>query len=88
MCVFFLSIIWLKIYSKSFLPKKNKWRTEAVQELSVSLSLSDLQHRESGYWKKEYIIKKIASGQAGVIHLLKSVNTYTGLPVETKNVIK
>ncbi|XP_060100058.1 F-box only protein 15 isoform X2 [Heteronotia binoei] len=80
--------IWLKIYSKSFLPKRNKWRTEAVQELSVSLSLSDLQHRESGYWKKEYIIKKIASGKAGIIHLLKSINTYTGLPVETKNAIK
>ncbi|XP_015272220.1 PREDICTED: F-box only protein 15 [Gekko japonicus] len=80
--------IWLKIYSKSFLPKRNKWKTEAVQELSVSLRLSDLQHKESGYWKKEYIIKKIASGKAGIIHLLQSVNTYTGLPVETKNAIK
>ncbi|XP_054841465.1 F-box only protein 15 [Eublepharis macularius] len=80
--------IWLKIYSQSFLRKKSKWKTETVQNSGVSLSLSDSQHKESGYWKKEYIIKKIASGKAGIIHLLKSVNTYTGLPVETKNAIK
>uniref|UniRef100_A0ACB8FD13 Uncharacterized protein n=2 Tax=Sphaerodactylus townsendi TaxID=933632 RepID=A0ACB8FD13_9SAUR len=82
------NMIWLKIYSKSFLPKRDKWRTEVVQKSAVSSNPYDSQPRESGYWKKEYIVRKIASGKARIIQLLRPVNTYTGLPVETKNAIK
>ncbi|XP_028593285.2 F-box only protein 15 isoform X1 [Podarcis muralis] len=80
--------IWFKIYSKSFLPKRKKWRTESAQESAVSLNLPELQDRESGYWKKEYIMKKIAAGKADLIQLLKPINTRTGLPVKTKEAIK
>ncbi|XP_062986576.1 F-box only protein 15 isoform X2 [Elgaria multicarinata webbii] len=82
------NIIWIKIYSKSFLPKRKKWRTESVQEPADSLSFLGLQDRESGYWKKEYIVKEIAAGKTDIIQLLKPVNAYTGLPVKTKDVIK
>ncbi|XP_061450543.1 F-box only protein 15 isoform X2 [Rhineura floridana] len=80
--------IWLKIYSKSFLPKIKKWRAESAQESSVSLNLPELLDRESGYWKKEYILKKIAVGKADVIQVLKPINTCTGLPLKTKEAIK
>uniref|UniRef100_A0A8D2LVM0 F-box protein 15 n=1 Tax=Varanus komodoensis TaxID=61221 RepID=A0A8D2LVM0_VARKO len=78
--------IWFKIYSKSFFPKRKKWRT--VQEPDNSISLLELQDREAGYWKKEYLVKKIAAGKNEIIQLLKPINTYTGLPVKTKEVIK
>ncbi|XP_034982133.1 F-box only protein 15 isoform X2 [Zootoca vivipara] len=80
--------IWFKIYSKSFLPKRKKWRTGSAQESAVSLNLPELQDRESGYWKKEYIMKKIAAGKADLIQLLKPINTCTGLPLKTKEAIK
>ncbi|XP_053101754.1 F-box only protein 15 isoform X2 [Hemicordylus capensis] len=75
--------IWFKIYSKCFPPKRKLWKIESVQKPAVPLSLLEL-----GFWKKEYIVKKIAAGKDDIIQLLKPINTYTGLPVKTKEAIK
>lgn len=86
--VFLPSTIWFKIYSKSFLPKRKYCKIQPVQESVVSFNLPEWQDREPGYWKREYILKKIAAGKADVIQLLKSINTYTGLPFKIKKAIK
>lgn len=50
-----------------------------------SLSVED---KEPGYWKKEYITKQRASVKAALAQVLKPVNTYTGLPVKTKEALR
>ncbi|XP_042321809.1 F-box only protein 15 isoform X2 [Sceloporus undulatus] len=84
--------IWFKIYSKSFQPKRKKWQTKSVQEPVVdpvaSERLPEFLNREEGYWKKEYIEKKISADRADIIQLLKPINTYTGLPLKTKEAIR
>ncbi|KAM3839685.1 F-box only protein 15 [Vipera latastei] len=83
------NVVWFKIYSKSFLPKRKKWRTKSVQEKdSTSLSFPELQDSKSTCWKREYFKKKIAAQRSSVIQLLKPINTYTGLPLKTKEAIK
>ncbi|XP_063155111.1 F-box only protein 15 [Candoia aspera] len=83
------NVIWFKIYSKSFLPKRKKWRTTSVKETDcTSLSFLELQDSKSRYWKREYIMKKIAAQRSSIIQLLKPINTYIGLPLKTKEAIK
>uniref|UniRef100_A0A8D0FXY9 F-box protein 15 n=1 Tax=Sphenodon punctatus TaxID=8508 RepID=A0A8D0FXY9_SPHPU len=81
------NMIWLKIYS-FFLPKRTNWKAKSVDEAAVSMNLTTLQDRESGYWKKEYIVKQITTGKTGITQLLKPINAYTGLPLKTKEAIK
>nr|XP_060630968.1 F-box only protein 15 [Anolis sagrei ordinatus] len=85
--------IWFKIYSESLLPTRKKWTIKSVDESAAEepvtcLNLPEFQNRESGYWKKEYIAKKIAAGRADIIRLLKPINTYTGLPLKTKQAVR
>ncbi|KAJ7338633.1 hypothetical protein JRQ81_012535 [Phrynocephalus forsythii] len=80
--------LWFKIYTSAFLPKRKKWRAESVEKATVPLSPLESQERELGYWKKEYILKNIAAVTADIIQLLKPINTYTGLPLKTKEAIK
>uniref|UniRef100_A0A2D4MJF1 F-box domain-containing protein n=4 Tax=Micrurus spixii TaxID=129469 RepID=A0A2D4MJF1_9SAUR len=83
------NVIWFKIYSKSFLPKIKVWKTTSVQEKDcTSLSFPELQDSKSSCWKREYFMKKIAAQRSSVIQLLKPINTYTGLPLKTKEAIK
>ncbi|XP_013921339.1 PREDICTED: F-box only protein 15 [Thamnophis sirtalis] len=83
------NVIWFKIYSKSFLPKRKVWRTKSDQEKDcTSLSFPELQDAKSRCWKREYFMKKIAAQRSSVIQLLKPINTYTGLPLKTKEAIK
>lgn len=50
-----------------------------------SLSAGD---KETGYWKKEYITKQIASVKAALARVLKPLHPYTGLPVKTKEALR
>lgn len=75
-------MIWFKIYSRCFPPAKKEWRSESEQESAASLDI------DSGYWKKEYIMRKIGAGKAKIIQLLKPINASTGLPLKTKEAIK
>lgn len=77
------NMIWFKIYSRCFPPKRMEWNTESDQELAASSSLPDV-----GYWKKEYIMRKSGAAKAKIIQLLKPINTNTGLPLKTKEAIK
>ncbi|XP_039190312.1 F-box only protein 15 isoform X2 [Crotalus tigris] len=87
--IHFDSVVWFKMYSKSFLPKRKEWRTKSVQEKDcTSLSFPELQDSKSRCWKREYFKKKIAAQRSSIIQLLKPINTYTGLPLKTKEAIK
>lgn len=50
-----------------------------------SLSVED---KEAGFWKREYIAKRIASVKAALAQVLKLVNPYTGLPAKTKEALR
>uniref|UniRef100_A0A8C5S5H2 F-box protein 15 n=1 Tax=Laticauda laticaudata TaxID=8630 RepID=A0A8C5S5H2_LATLA len=83
------NVVWSKIYSKSFLPKRKVWKTTSIQEKDcIFLSFPELQDSKSRCWKREYFMKKIAAQRSSVIQLLKPINTYTGLPLKTKEAIK
>uniref|UniRef100_A0A670ZPM8 F-box protein 15 n=1 Tax=Pseudonaja textilis TaxID=8673 RepID=A0A670ZPM8_PSETE len=83
------NVVWFKIYSKSFLPKRKVWKTTSVQDKDCTfLSFPELQDSKSRCWKREYFMKKIAAQRSSVIQLLKPINTYTGLPLKTKEAIK
>ncbi|XP_036608240.1 F-box only protein 15 isoform X1 [Trichosurus vulpecula] len=82
------NFIWFRIYSASFSPKRSNWEMNAVEKTAVSLSHTSLHDKETGYWKKKYIVKQIAAGKTAVTQLLKPVNPYTGLPVKTKEALR
>ncbi|CAM2106389.1 F-box only protein 15 isoform X1 [Caretta caretta] len=82
------NVIWFKIYSSFFPPKRTNWKTNSVEKTAVLLSHAMIQDRELGYWKNEYIMKQIAAGKTRIIQLLKPINPYTGLPLKTKEAIK
>ncbi|XP_078009673.1 F-box only protein 15 isoform X4 [Phascolarctos cinereus] len=82
------NFIWYRIYSASFSPKRSNWEMNAVEKTAVSLSHTSLHDKETGYWKKKYIVKQIAAGKTAVTQLLKPVNPYTGLPVKTKEALR
>ncbi|XP_047935204.2 F-box only protein 15 isoform X6 [Anser cygnoides] len=81
-------VIWLKIYSGCFPPKRTIWKTKSVQTETVSLSCAPIQDRKPGYWKKEYVLKQIAAITTRVMQLVKPVDPYTGLPSRIKKAIK
>nr|XP_047935199.1 F-box only protein 15 isoform X2 [Anser cygnoides] len=82
------NVIWLKIYSGCFPPKRTIWKTKSVQTETVSLSCAPIQDRKPGYWKKEYVLKQIAAITTRVMQLVKPVDPYTGLPSRIKKAIK
>ncbi|XP_031802565.1 F-box only protein 15 isoform X5 [Sarcophilus harrisii] len=82
------NFIWFRIYSASFSPKRSNWEMNSVEKTAVSLSHTSLHDKETGYWKKKYIVKQIAAGKTAVTQLLKPVNPYTGLPVKTKEALR
>ncbi|XP_074841962.1 F-box only protein 15 [Carettochelys insculpta] len=82
------NMIWFKIYSSVFPPKRTNWKTKPAERTAVLLSQATVHDRESGYWKNEYIMKHIATGKTRITQLLKPVNPYTGLPLKTKEAIK
>lgn len=52
------------------------------------MNLLSVEDKEAGYWKKEYIAKRIASVKAALAQVLKLVNPYTGLPAKTKEALR
>ncbi|XP_076991357.1 F-box only protein 15 isoform X3 [Tamandua tetradactyla] len=82
------NLIWIRIYSTSFSPKRSIWRVNSVEKIAVSVSLLSVEDKETGYWKKEYIAKQIASVKAALAQILKPVNPYTGLPVKIKEALR
>nr|XP_006121476.1 F-box only protein 15 isoform X2 [Pelodiscus sinensis] len=82
------NVIWFKIYSSFFPPKRTNWKTKPVERTAVLPSHATVLDRESGYWKKEYIMKQIAAGKTKIIQFLKPINPYTGLPLKIKEAIK
>ncbi|XP_019498916.1 PREDICTED: F-box only protein 15 isoform X3 [Hipposideros armiger] len=82
------SFIWIRIYSTAFSPKRSNWKVNSVAKTAVSVNLLSVEHKEAGYWKKEYITKQIASVKAALAQVLKPVNPYTGLPVRTKEALR
>uniref|UniRef100_A0A6J0UH85 F-box only protein 15 isoform X1 n=1 Tax=Pogona vitticeps TaxID=103695 RepID=A0A6J0UH85_9SAUR len=80
--------LWFKMYTSTFPPKRKKWTAKSVEEPTTPLSPPESQERESGYWKKEYILKNIAAIRSDIIQLLKPINTYTGLPLKMDKAIK
>ncbi|XP_023399498.1 F-box only protein 15 isoform X3 [Loxodonta africana] len=82
------NFIWVRIYSTAFSPKRSNWKVNSVEKTAVSVNLLSLEDKEAGYWKKEYIVKQIASVKATVARLLKPVNPYTGLPVKIKEALR
>ncbi|KAM5219318.1 F-box only protein 15 isoform 4-T4 [Hipposideros larvatus] len=82
------NFIWIRIYSTAFTPKRSNWKVNSVAKTAVSVNLLSVEHKEAGYWKKEYITKQIASVKAALAQVLKPVNPYTGLPVRTKEALR
>ncbi|XP_071064688.1 F-box only protein 15 isoform X3 [Dasypus novemcinctus] len=82
------NLIWIRIYSTAFSPKRSNWRVNSVEKTAVSLSLLSVEDKQAGYWKKEYIAKQIASVKATLTQILKPVNPYTGLPVKIKEALR
>lgn len=82
------SLIWIKIYSAAFPPRKSSWKADPVEETAACTSLLAIGEKEAGYWKKEYIAKQIASVKRALARVLRPVNPYTGLPVKTKEALR
>lgn len=82
------SFIWIRIYSTAFSPKRSNWRTDPVEKTTASMNVLSVEDKEAGYWKKEYITKRIASVKAALAQVLKLVNPYTGLPAKTKEALR
>ncbi|XP_008072122.1 F-box only protein 15 isoform X2 [Carlito syrichta] len=82
------NFIWMRIYSIAFSPKRFNWDVDSVEETAVSMSILSVEDKETGYWKKEYIRKQIASVKTSVAHVLQYVNPYTGLPAKTKEALR
>ncbi|XP_069476810.1 F-box only protein 15 isoform X2 [Ambystoma mexicanum] len=81
------NLIWYRIYSSLAPSKKTYWKSKAVETINNLLHHNTIEEKNIGYWKKEYISKVIAAGKNGIINLLKPVNPYTGLPVNTKEAV-
>ncbi|KAK1337530.1 hypothetical protein QTO34_002162 [Cnephaeus nilssonii] len=82
------NFIWIRIYSTAFSPKRCNWRIDPVEKTVASMNLLSVEDKEAGYWKKEYIAKRIASVKAALAQVLKLVNPYTGLPAKTKEALR
>lgn len=82
------SFIWIRIYSTAFSPKRCNWRIDPVEKTVVSMNTLSVEDKEAGYWKKEYIAKRIASVKSALAQVLKLVNPYTGLPAKTKEALR
>ncbi|XP_058533065.1 F-box only protein 15 isoform X1 [Ochotona princeps] len=82
------NLIWIKIYSAAFPPRKSNWKADPVEETATCTSLLAVGEKEAGYWKKEYIAKQIASVKRALAQVLRPVNPYTGLPVKTKEALR
>ncbi|KAM5304278.1 F-box only protein 15 isoform 3-T3 [Glossophaga mutica] len=82
------NLIWIRIYSSAFSPKRYNWRADSVQKTAESVSLLSVEDREAGYWKKEYVMKRMTSLKAALAQVLKPVNLYTGLPEKTKEALR
>lgn len=82
------SFIWIRIYSTAFSPKRCNWRIDPVEKTVASMNSLSVEDKEAGYWKKEYIAKRIASVKAALAQILKLVNPYTGLPAKTKEALR
>ncbi|XP_037661809.1 F-box only protein 15 isoform X2 [Choloepus didactylus] len=82
------NLIWIRIYSTAFSPKRSNWKVNSVEKTAVSVSLLSVKDKEAGYWKKEYIAKQIASVKAALAPILRPVNPYTGLPVKVKEALR
>ncbi|XP_073754133.1 F-box only protein 15 isoform X1 [Callorhinus ursinus] len=81
------NFIWIRIYSTAFSPKRSNWKVNSAETTAVSMNLLSVEDKEAGYWKKEYITKQRASVKAALAQVLQPVNTYTGLPVKTKEAL-
>ncbi|XP_010141966.1 PREDICTED: F-box only protein 15 [Buceros rhinoceros silvestris] len=77
--------IWLKVYSRCFLPKRNM---KSEQRGALSWGCATLHDKNPGYWKKEYIFKQTAVVKTRVMRLIKPVDPYTGLPCKNKEAMK
>ncbi|XP_028922150.1 F-box only protein 15 isoform X2 [Ornithorhynchus anatinus] len=75
------NMIWFRAYTAFFSPKISKWKTNPDEKISV-------QDKDIGYWKKDYIMKRIEAGKRMAIQFVKPINCYTGLPFKTKEAIK
>ncbi|KAM7125208.1 F-box only protein 15 isoform 2-T2 [Molossus nigricans] len=82
------NFIWVRIYSAAFSPKSCTWRADPVERTAASVSSLSVEDKEAGYWKKEYITKRIGSVKATVAQVLKVINPYTGLPAKTKEALR
>ncbi|XP_045646221.1 F-box only protein 15 [Ursus americanus] len=82
------NFIWIRIYSTAFSPKRSNWKVNSAEKTAVSMNSLSVEDKEPGYWKKEYITKQRASVKAALAQVLKPVNTYTGLPVKTKEALR
>ncbi|XP_027259539.1 F-box only protein 15 isoform X11 [Cricetulus griseus] len=82
------NLIWIKIYSAAFSPKRSHWKVNSVEETATSVSLLSVEDKEAGYWKKEYITKQISDVKEALAQIVKPVNSYTGLPVKIKEALR
>ncbi|XP_040613743.1 F-box only protein 15 isoform X1 [Mesocricetus auratus] len=82
------NLIWIKIYSAAFSPKRSHWKVNSVEETATSVSLLSVDDKEVGYWKKEYITKQISYVKEALAQIVKPVNSYTGLPVKIKEALR
>ncbi|XP_036891651.1 F-box only protein 15 isoform X1 [Sturnira hondurensis] len=82
------NLIWIRIYSSAFSPKRYNWRAGSVERTAGSMSLLSVEDREAGHWKREYVMKRMASLKAALAQVLKPVNLYTGLPEKTKEALR
>ncbi|XP_036891667.1 F-box only protein 15 isoform X3 [Sturnira hondurensis] len=67
---------------------KYNWRAGSVERTAGSMSLLSVEDREAGHWKREYVMKRMASLKAALAQVLKPVNLYTGLPEKTKEALR
>ncbi|XP_016069097.1 PREDICTED: F-box only protein 15 [Miniopterus natalensis] len=82
------NFIWIRIYSAAFSPKRCNWRADSAEKAAASVSSLSVEDKEAGFWKREYIAKRIASVKAALAQVLKLVNPYTGLPAKTKEALR
>ncbi|XP_053520336.1 F-box only protein 15 isoform X2 [Artibeus jamaicensis] len=67
---------------------KYNWRADSVGRMAGSMSLLSVEDREAGHWKREYVMRRMASLKAALAQVLKPVNLYTGLPEKTKEALR
>ncbi|XP_045706273.1 F-box only protein 15 isoform X1 [Phyllostomus hastatus] len=82
------NVVWIRIYSSAFSPKRYNWSADPGRKAAESVSLLSVEDREAGYWKRQCIAKRMASLRAALAQVLKPVNLYTGLPEKTKEALR